>query len=164
MTLMELYEPIKEAIGNGDGDLQVYVREYCKSHEQTMNPVELFDRVISYSSGQAEEYCEIVYKNYSHDEKEDKPIQYTAEYTQRLADEVQSYRDKTQQIFAAWRKQNKESAEMIKDMLNLMKHKMKPCDTERCKSEFDNMRYRAEVYLKQISDINYEMIVPVEKE
>ena len=144
MTLMELYEPIKESIGNGDGGLQVYVREYCKSHEQTMNPVELFDRVTSYSSGQAEEYCEIVYKNYSKDKQED---------IKKFNDiQIQSYRNERQLIFDAWKKSNKESAEMIKDMLNLMKHKMKPCDTEKCQSEFDNIRHRAESYLEHMND------------
>ena len=57
-----------------------------------------------------------------------------------------------QLIFDAWKKQNKESAEMIKDMLNLMKHKMKPCNTERCQGEFENICRKAEAYLEHMND------------
>ena len=65
-------------------------------------------------------------------------------------------RHERQLIFDAWRKQNKESAEMIKDMLNLMKHKMKPCNTERCQGEFDNICRKAEAYLEHMNnDIDF---------
>ena len=152
MRINELYNPIKEAMDNGYGNLEVYVKEFSKPSEQTMNPIEFVNIVSSYSNGEKESFAEIVYKNYSHDEKEDKSIQYSVGYTQQLADEVQSYRHERQLIFDAWKKSNKESAEMIKDMLNLMKHKMKPCDTEKCQSEFDNIRHRAESYLEHMND------------
>lgn len=142
MTLDELYKPIKDAKDNGLGDLNVFVKEFGKSSEQTMNPVEFVNIVSSYSNGEKESFIEIVYKNYSKDKQED--------ITKFNDIQIQSYRDERRLIFDAWRKQNEGSIKMIKDMLNLMKHKMKPCNTERCQSEFDNICHRAEAYIEEL--------------
>lgn len=65
MTLDELYKPIEDAENNGLGDLNVFVKEFGKPSEQTMNPVEFVNIVTSYSNGQKESFIEIVYKNHS---------------------------------------------------------------------------------------------------
>lgn len=141
MTLDELYKPIKDAKDNGMGDLNVFVKEFGKPSEQSMNPVEFVNIVSSYHNGEKESLIEIVYKNYS-DKQED---------IKKFNDiQIESYRNERQLIFDAWRKQNNESAEMIKVMLNLMKHKMTPHNTKRCQSEFDDICHRAESYLGEL--------------
>ena len=153
MTINELYNQIKEAMDNGCGNLEVYAQEFGK-HRKLL-PIDVVNIVSEWSSGTKKEYAEIIYEP-----------DYSEEDIRRFNDiQVQSYRNERQLIFDAWRKESKESAEMIKDMLNLMKYKMKPCNTERCQSEFDNIHHKAESYLEHIDDdTNFEVIVPVPKE
>ena len=160
MTIDELYKPIKDAYDYGAGNLEVYVQEFGKPRK--LLPIDFVNIVSEWSSGTKKEYAEIIYENDC--SKEDKPIQYTVGYTQRLADEVQSYRNERQLIFDAWRKSDKESAHIIKGLLDCMQHRMKPCDTARCVDMVNEVINNAKNYVDKLeSDINFEVIVPVEK-
>lgn len=109
MILDELYKPIKDAKDNGLGDLNVFVKEFGKPSEQTMNPVEFVNIVSSYSNGEKESFIEIVYKNYSKDKQED---------IKKFNDiQIQSYRNERQLIFDAWEKRDRKSVEIINKLL-----------------------------------------------
>lgn len=109
MTLDELYKPIKDAKDNGLGDLNVFVKEFGKPSEQTMNPVEFVNIVSSYSNGERESFIEIVYKNYSKDKQED---------IKKFNDiQIQSLRNERRLIFDAWEKRDRKSVEIINKLL-----------------------------------------------
>ena len=144
MTIDELYIPIKEAVDNGCGNINVYVREYGKSHEQTANLVELVDMVALYSSGSdcKEQYVEIVYRNNTHDEMED---------IKKFNDiKIQSCRNEKQLIVDAWRKSDKESAHIIKGLLDCMQHRMRVNETKRCMDMVNEVIHNAENYVDKL--------------
>ncbi len=149
MTVNELYIPIKEAMDNSCGNLNVYVREYGKPHEQIANLVEFVDLVALYSSGSdcKEQYAEIVYKNNTHDNEED---------IKKFNDiKMQSYRDERQSIFDAWKESNKDSAHIIKELLHCMKYRMNVHQSARIKDMVAEVINNAENYVNNLeSDIN----------
>ena len=109
MTLDELYKPIADAMDSGLGDLNVFVKEFGKPSEQTMNPIEFVNIVSSYSNGEKESFIEIVYKNYSKDKQED---------IKKFNDiQIQSYRNERRLIFDAWEKRDRKSVEIINKLL-----------------------------------------------
>ena len=131
MTLDELYKPIKDAKDNGLGDLNVFVKEFGKPSEQTMNPVEFVNIVSSYSSGEKESFIEIVYKNYSKDKEED---------IKKFNDiQIQSYRNERRLIFDAWEKRDRKSVEIINKLLKYI-------DMDKC----CGVVKEAEAYLEEL--------------
>ena len=162
MTVNELYEPIKEAVDNNYGNLEVYVQEFGKPRKSF--PINFINFVSEWSSGNKKEYAEIIYEN-DCPEENDKPIQYSVGYTQQLADNLQSCRNEKQQIFEAWRKSNKESVHVIKELLHCMQNRMRINETERCMDMVNEVIHDAKNYVDKIeSDINCEMIIPGIKE
>lgn len=132
MTLDELYKPIKDAMDSGLGDLNVFVKEFGKSSEQTINPVEFVNIVSSYSSGERESFIEVVYKNYSKDKQED---------IKKFNDiQIQSYRNERRLIFDAWEKRDRKSFEIINKLLKYV-------DMDKCIGVVKD----AEAYLKELS-------------
>ena len=153
MTINELYKPIKEAVQLGLGNLEVYVQEFGKRRK--LLPIEFMNIVSEWSSGSKKEYAEIVYEN-----------DYSEEDIKKFNDiQIQSYRNERQLIFDAWRKSNKESAHIIKELLHCMQYRMRAIETKRCVDMVNEVIHNAKNYVDRLeSDINSEMIVSEEKE
>ena len=154
MTINELYNPIREAVDNGCGNLEVYAQEFGKHHK--LLPIDFVNIVSEWSSGsKKKEYAEIVYES-----------DYSEEDIKKFNDiQVQSYRNERQLIFDAWKKSDKESAHIIKDLLDCMQHRMGEFQTQVDRDMVCKAMNNAENYVDRLeTGCNYEMIVPVVKE
>ena len=179
MTIGEHYNAFKEAVDNGCGNLEVYARKLL--------PIDFINIVSEWSSGNKKEYAEIIYED-TYDEKQDAEEilnrkgtcdlsrefgelekknnnPYRIGYTQQLADDLQFYIKERQVMFDAWRKEGKESAHVIKGLLDCMRHRMRVNETERCRDIVAEVINNAENYVNKLeSDGNYEIMIPAVKE